>query len=64
MGRGIRCCWPGGVINGHRMAELMDGARLVEFPGAAHMLHLEQPDRFIQLTSGFLADADAASPMG
>lgn len=51
---------PGGVINGRRMAELISGARLVELPDAAHMLHLEQPDRFIELTLEFLAEVDAA----
>lgn len=51
---------PGGVINGRRVADLVDGARLVEFPDAAHMLHLEQPKRFIQLTLEFLSEVDAA----
>lgn len=51
---------PGGVINGRRMADLIHGARLVEFPDAAHMLQLEQPERFMQLTLAFLAEVDAA----
>ena len=51
---------PGGVINGRRVAKLVEGARLIEFPGVAHMLHLEQPTRFIRLTLDFLASVDEA----
>ncbi len=42
------------------MADLVHGARLVEFPDAAHMLRLEQPKRFIQLMLEFLSEVDAA----
>jgi 3-oxoadipate enol-lactonase len=51
---------PGGVMTGRHIAEQVDGARLVEFTGAAHMCHLELPSRFIQLTLEFLAGVEAA----
>jgi pimeloyl-ACP methyl ester carboxylesterase len=35
------------------------GARLVEFEGAAHMVHMEQPARFNELVLEFLAEVDA-----
>lgn len=51
---------PGAVINGRHVAHAVEGARLVEFPRAAHMPHLEEPDRFIEITLEFLARLDAA----
>jgi 3-oxoadipate enol-lactonase len=50
----------GGVLNGRRVAELVEGARLVEFEGVAHMIQLEQPERFNRVVLDFLADMDAA----
>ena len=37
------------------MAERLPGASLVELPGAAHDLHLDQPERWRQAVSEFLA---------
>jgi pimeloyl-ACP methyl ester carboxylesterase len=50
---------PGGVRNGRHVAEEVHGARLEEFD-AAHMIQLEQPDRFNQVVLDFLAEADRA----
>jgi len=50
----------GGVINGRRVAEQVEGARLVEFEDVAHMIQLEQPVRFNRVVLDFLADVDAA----
>jgi len=46
---------PGGVANGRTIAAQVPGARLVEFPNAAHMIQLEEPERFNQLVLEFLA---------
>ena len=48
----------GGVTAGRHLAASVPGARLVEFPGVAHMIQLEEPERFNQLVLEFLADAD------
>ena len=48
----------GGVSAGRHLAASVPGARLVEFPGVAHMIQLEEPGRFNQLVLEFLADAD------
>jgi 3-oxoadipate enol-lactonase len=48
------------------LAEQIPDARLAVVPGAAHMLTLEQPRRFLDLTLGFLdavAGPRAASPL-
>lgn len=49
---------PGGVQNGRRVAQQVEGARLVEFEGVAHMIQLERPDRFNRVVLDFLADVD------
>ena len=41
------------------LAETVPGARLEVFEGAAHMLNLEQPDRFTRLVLDFLGDVGA-----
>ena len=46
----------GGVAAARHLAASVDRARLVEFPGVAHMIHLEQPGRFNDLVLDFLAD--------
>jgi pimeloyl-ACP methyl ester carboxylesterase len=47
-----------GVVAERHLAASVSGARLVTFPGVAHMIHLEQPDRFNRLVLDFLAEAD------
>ena len=42
-----------------RLAASVPGARLEVFDGAAHMLNLEQPDRFTRVVLDFLAGVDA-----
>jgi 3-oxoadipate enol-lactonase len=46
---------PGGVIAERHLAASVPGAQVVEFPGAAHMIQLEEPERFAQLVLDFLA---------
>lgn len=46
----------GGVAAGRHLAASVAGARLVEFPGVAHMIQLEGPERFNRLVLGFLAE--------
>lgn len=41
------------------LAESVPGARFEVFEGAAHMLNLEQPERFTRLVLDFLAEVDA-----
>jgi pimeloyl-ACP methyl ester carboxylesterase len=41
------------------LAEAVPGARFEEFHGAAHMLNLEQPEKFNRLVLDFLRDAGA-----
>jgi 3-oxoadipate enol-lactonase len=48
----------GGVAAGRHLATSVPGARLVEFPGVAHMIQLEEPERFSQLVLDFLAEVD------
>lgn len=50
---------PGTVESCQRLAAEVPGARLEIFEGAAHMLNLEQPDRFTGLVLDFLAEVDA-----
>ena len=38
-----------------RLADIVPGARFEEFEGSAHMLNLEQPERFTRLVLDFLA---------
>jgi 3-oxoadipate enol-lactonase len=44
----------GTVVGGRHLAASVDGAELVEFPGVAHMIHLEEPERFNRLVLEFL----------
>ena len=48
---------PGSVMASSRLAEGISGAQLEEFEGVAHMIHLEQPERFNRLVMDFLAMA-------
>lgn len=45
---------PEGVMSGRHLAGTVSGARLVEFADVAHMIQLEQPDRFNRELSTFL----------
>lgn len=47
---------PGGVQAGRHFAASVETARLVEFPGVAHMIDLEEPDRWRQFVIGFLSE--------
>jgi 3-oxoadipate enol-lactonase len=51
---------PGGVAAGRHLAASVSGARLVEFPGVAHMIQLEEPERFNRIVLDFLAQVDRA----
>lgn len=51
---------PGGVLNSRFVAGQIAGARLVELDGVAHMIQLEQPERFNELVLEFLAGVDAS----
>jgi 3-oxoadipate enol-lactonase len=53
---------PGGVAAGRHLAASVAGARLVEFRGVAHMIQLEEPDRFNALVLEFLADVERERP--
>lgn len=46
---------PAGVLNGRTIAEKVPGARLVEFENVAHMIQLEESERFDRLVLDFLA---------
>ena len=52
---------PSTVANGRTIASRIAGARLVEFPDAAHMVQLENAPRFTRVVSDFLAEVDAAT---
>jgi pimeloyl-ACP methyl ester carboxylesterase len=45
--------------SGRILADAVAGSRFEVFEGAAHMLNLEQPERFTRLVLDFLAEADA-----
>jgi 3-oxoadipate enol-lactonase len=49
---------PGGVIAERHLAASVAGARVVEFPNVAHMIQLEEPERFNRLVLDFLAEVD------
>ena len=49
---------PAEVDAGHHLARSVNGARLVEFPGVAHMIHLEEPERFKREVLEFLDEVD------
>ena len=48
------------VAGGLHLAESVAGAKLVEFPGVAHMIHLEEPERVNRLVLEFLGEALAS----
>lgn len=50
----------GGVAAGRHLAASVVGARLVEIPGVAHMIQLEEPEQFSRIVLEFLADVDRA----
>ncbi len=50
---------PGGVLNSRFVAGQIAGARLVELEGVAHMIQLEQPQRFNELVLEFLAEVES-----
>ena len=41
---------PNEVAVGRHLAASVEGAELVDSPGVAHMIHTEEPERFMQLT--------------
>ena len=47
-----------------RVRDEVSGAELVTFAGAAHMVNLEQPDRFLETVLEFLEKVDEASGEG
>jgi pimeloyl-ACP methyl ester carboxylesterase len=49
---------PGGVAAERHLAASVAGARLMEIPGVAHMIQLEEPERFNRATLDFLAEVD------
>jgi 3-oxoadipate enol-lactonase len=49
---------PGTVGHCRYLAASVPGARLEVFEGAAHMINLEQPDRFNRVLREFLTAAD------
>jgi 3-oxoadipate enol-lactonase len=52
---------PGGVLNARFVADEVDGARLVAFAEVAHMVQLEQPERFNRVVLEFLSEVEAGS---
>jgi 3-oxoadipate enol-lactonase len=46
---------PGSVLAERHLASAVAGAQVVEFPGVAHMIHMEEPQRFNELVLAFLA---------
>jgi pimeloyl-ACP methyl ester carboxylesterase len=49
---------PGGVDAERHLAGSVGGASVVEFPGVAHMIQLEEPERFNRVVLDFLAEVD------
>jgi pimeloyl-ACP methyl ester carboxylesterase len=49
---------PGCVIAERHLAASVPGAQVVELPGVAHMIQLEEPERFSRLVLDFLAQAE------
>ena len=49
-----------GVAAGRHLAASVPGARLEGFAGVAHMIQLEEPERFTQLVLDFLGNIDRA----
>jgi 3-oxoadipate enol-lactonase len=52
---------PAAVLAERHLASSVTGAQVVEFPGVAHMIHLEEPQRFNELVLEFLG-ARASKP--
>ena len=52
---------PGTQESCRHLASIVPGARLEVFEGAAHMLNLEQPERFVRLLREFLASTASGS---
>jgi len=53
----------GGTIEACRkLARDIPGARFELFEGVAHMVNLEQPERFTRLVLDFMTDAGIATP--
>lgn len=50
----------GTVAGGRHLAASVAGAELVELPGVAHMVHLEEPERVNRLVLDFLAGVGAS----
>jgi pimeloyl-ACP methyl ester carboxylesterase len=50
----------GTVAGGRHLAVSVAGAELVELPGVAHMIHLEEPERVNRLVLDFLAGVAAS----
>jgi len=46
---------PGSVAAERHLASSVAGAQVVEFPGVAHMIHMEDPQRFNEVVLEFLA---------
>jgi pimeloyl-ACP methyl ester carboxylesterase len=49
----------GALLSGRYVADGIPGARLVEFPGVAHMIQVEDPERFSAEVLDFVAAAEA-----
>jgi pimeloyl-ACP methyl ester carboxylesterase len=49
------------VAHGRGAAKLISGSRLEIFSGAGHFPHMEDPYRFAELLSGFIADTEPAA---
>jgi 3-oxoadipate enol-lactonase len=49
---------PGGVAAERHLADSVAGARVIEFQNVAHMIQLEQPERFNRVVLEFLAEVD------
>jgi 3-oxoadipate enol-lactonase len=49
---------PGGVDAERHLAASVAGASVVELPGVAHMIQLEEPERFNRVVLDFLAEVD------
>ena len=52
---------PAAPITERHLASSVAGAQVVEFPGVAHMIHLEEPERFNELVLEFLATVSPVS---
>ena len=52
----------GTVVGGRHLAASVDGAQLVELQNVAHMIHLEERERFNRLVLEFLESVDRRTP--